>query len=171
MVRLGVAFAILVLFAAACSSGDGDGGGATQTCENGSEDCPHYDCVCANGTGITLAVCINDKCGDQSVCDGACDSSGGLVSVKPTPTVKDTPECEAFCQKAASLGCSDDPHCDKWFYCDLDDDECPADKQAFLKCQVETGDWSCNGASGWSLSSSCPSPENCGDAGSGDSGS
>jgi hypothetical protein len=141
-----------------CSSDDdsSSGGGVGQTCET-SQDCPLWACTCNDGTSVSIASCGNNRCRDgQAACGSMCDSNGGVSSVREKPTVKDSAECAAFCAKAASLGCSDEPRCDRHFYCDIDEDECAEGKRAYLRCAVETGEWACSGSTGWTLTSSCP---------------
>ena len=82
-----------------------------------------------------------------------CEDRGGLASVSETPTVKDTPECDAYCAKIASLGC-DDRECNRAFWCAVDEGQCAEQKRAYLQCVVDTGTWQCT-EQGWGASSSC----------------
>jgi len=123
--------------------------------------------VCGDGTTPSAGGCIFNRCAEASeLCGGMCEKSGGLVGTHEKPSVKDAPECDAFCAKIASLGCRDEPRCDRYFWCGLDSDECADKKRAYLKCEVETGDWQCTETGGWSMSSSCPSATCASDAGS-----
>jgi hypothetical protein len=139
----------------ACSGGsDGNSGGS---CSHGN-DCPTWDCTCNSGSTVGLSECINGVCGDQSICDSACKNNGGVKSVTEAPSVKGTPECTAFCQKIASLGCGS---CDQSFWCTVGPHECPDAKRAQLQCKVDTGTWKCAGQGGWTESDSCSTAE-CG---------
>jgi hypothetical protein len=141
-----------------CSSDDENGGGASgQLCES-SEDCTLWACICNDGTNVSMSSCIVNRCQDgNEACGSACRSRGGVQSVREKPTVKDSAECDAFCDKAASLGCSAEPRCDRMFYCSLDEDECAEGKRAHLRCVADEGKWACSGSSGWTVTSSCPS--------------
>jgi len=147
-----------------CSS-DAQEGTSGSPCNSG-EDCALWSCLCKNGTNLSISACALSQCEDgQTACESACSSSGGVQSFHEKATVKDSPECDAFCAKAASLGCSAEPRCDRHFYCDVDDDECPDAKRTHLRCVAEQGNWACSSTGGWTMSSGCPSAR-CGrDAG------
>jgi|SoiMethySBSTD1v2_1073268.scaffolds.fasta_scaffold28916_3 hypothetical protein len=147
-----------------CSSDDPSGDGR-QSCQS-SDDCPLWACTCRDGTSVSIAGCVFDHCQGADACDSACSSSGGVQTVREQPTVKDSPECLAYCAKGASLNCGAEPRCDRSFYCSVDDDECAESKRAQLRCIVDTGKWGCSGSGGWTVTSSCPSPRCQTDAGS-----
>lgn len=86
-----------------------------------------------------------------------------MKSVSEQPNVKGTPECNAFCQRIASLGCG---KCNQSFWCGVEPGECPEAKRAQLQCKADTGVWKCTGTSGWTESDTCPSAKCSADAGS-----
>lgn len=128
------------------TGGTGTGGGSACT---KSDDCVQMGCECANGEIFhSEAVCETGQCvpGEQ-VCEDACAASGGLVNSGPEGTVEDSPECAAFCEKVASLGC-EDPTCNKSVWCRWQLGECPEGKIAELQCIVDQGTFQCMGP-GW----------------------
>jgi hypothetical protein len=152
----------------ACSSGGSAGSAGTAAngaCQTG-DDCTHWVCLCKDGSSSTRSNCLQQTCGGQELCTGVCDSRGGLLSVTEKQTVTDSPECQAFCNKIASLNCGGTTRCNTWFWCGLDTGECAEQKRAELQCEVDTGTWACLGTSGWSESApGCPSAKCPADAG------
>lgn len=147
------------LVAAGCSSDSGPSGASCSS----ANDCTEWSCVCKDNTQFSTSSCVNHACADQSICDSGCANHGGLVSVAPKQTVKDSPECAAFCAKAESLGCGST--CNEVFFCGLDPGDCPESKRAYLQCEVDTGTWKCE-SGGWSITSSCSKQSCASDAGS-----
>lgn len=91
----------------------------------------------------------------------ACSSSS---SSSPND-LSGTAECNAYCDKVASLGCG--ATCDRAFVCKVPDGSCAAATQARLDCKVKTGLWQCQGA-GYSVGYSCKDYlELCGAGGDG----
>ena len=169
MTRLLWAHALLFLALSAsqgCSSdGENSAGSEGRQCRSG-EDCPLWSCVCKDGANVSMPSCAGTHCQDGSTaCGNACASRGGLESFREKPTVKDSPECKAYCAKGASLGCGAEPRCDRLFYCDVEEDECAEAKRAHLQCVVEQGIWTCSGSGGWEVTSGCPSARCAMDAG------
>jgi hypothetical protein len=149
-----------------CSSDDQNAGpGGGQGCNSG-EDCTLWSCTCNDGTTASMAACVLGQCQDgDTACGNACESRGGAQSFREKQTVKDSAECNAFCAKAASLGCRSEPRCDRLLYCDLDEDECADAKRAHLQCVVDRGQWACTASGGWMVTSGCPSARCARDAG------
>jgi hypothetical protein len=73
---------------------------------------------------------------------------GGLVSFGPAPNVVNSPECDAFCNKIASLGCPD-ARCDRYFWCAVSPGQCEASARAQLACQAQNNMFMCT-TNGWS---------------------
>lgn len=152
-VLLLVAFSIID----GCSSEDQNAGATAQPCQS-SEDCPLWSCACKDGTTASMSACVAGQCYDgNTACESACRSRGGVQSFREKQTVKDSAECDAYCAKAASLGCSAEPRCDRTFYCDVDEDECAEAKRAHLQCVANEGQWACSASGGWTVTSGCPS--------------
>ncbi len=158
---IGLWLSLAATAGAGCSSGDGGGGASCST----SGDCTEWNCTCKDGTTTSISECLSHVCAGADVCNGMCDSHGGLASAAPLPNVSDSPECDAFCAKAQSLGCSGDPRCERSFWCGIAQGECAEQKRAYLQCEVDQGTWACLQDSGWSLSSTCPNAQCPADAG------
>jgi hypothetical protein len=167
-------FLSFVVAAAACSSSSGDSTGAQQgtttTACTSAEDCNPEECVCADGkTFSTGAICSSGSClagYSDSFCASACKSAGGVTEIRPSRNVATSAECDAWCNKGASLGCAS-KSCNRFFFCAVPKDSCEAATRAALKCAVDEGKWACSTHSDlWSVTSSCGSFASlCDDAG------
>lgn len=145
------------LFAQACSSSGSAGSAGTGSGCQTTDDCIHWLCVCKDGNTGSRANCVQGTCGGPEICDTKCTDHGGVASVSEQPTVRDSPECTAFCNKVASLNCGGTLRCDTWFWCALDANECAEQKRASLQCEVDNGTWQCIGPNGWGESApGCP---------------
>lgn len=163
LARTLVALVAAALVWAGCSDSGGSGG--AQGCTT-SGDCTKWRCACKDGSATSIAECASHTCVEGAdACGNLCNGHGGLAAATPLPNVSTSPECDAFCAKAQSLGCSGDPRCDRSFWCGLASDECPEQKRAHLQCQVDEGTWKCLPGNGWSVSSSCASATCPADAG------
>ena len=78
-----------------------------------------------------------------------CSTHGGLASIAPAPNVASSPECDAYCNKIASLGCAH-AECDRYFWCLVPPGECEASVRADLACKAQNDMFMCNSAGGWS---------------------
>lgn len=156
---------LALVAAAACGSSSGNGP-VTQATEptspdacTSARDCNSQECVCVDGeTFSSGTICSGGSClvGDQGpFCASACKSNGGVSSIRPARNVASSPECDAWCNKGASLGCAS-TKCDRFFFCGVPKGSCEAAKRAALKCAVEEGKWACSARSDqWSVTSSC----------------
>jgi hypothetical protein len=147
----------------ACSSGTGSAPGAPGSpCSGG---CDPDRCVCSDGTTAdTSTSCLGGTCstGGMSECTMRCGGHGGLASVGPAPNVATSAECDAFCNKIASLACGSSK-CDRYFWCLVQPGECEASVRAVLACQAQTEMFTCLDGGGWSGTGSCfQQPNLCG---------
>jgi len=151
--------------AAACGSSSGNGtlaqatDPASTTACTTAEDCNPQECVCTDGqTFSSAAVCSGGSCltgFSESFCTSACKSNGGVSSIRPARNVATSPECDAWCNKGASLGC-DSAACNRFFFCGVPKGSCEAATRAALKCATGEGTWACSEhSSSWSVTSSC----------------
>jgi hypothetical protein len=143
-----------------CSADDGP----VAPCESASE-CVRWRCVCQDGSTPSAQVCLAGRCLDgPSACAAYC--SDRVVSAGETPNVNDSPECDAVCARAESIACGDDPGCNRYHYCGLDEGECATEKRAYLRCLADQGSFQCNDLGGVTSSSTgCPSARCTADAG------
>jgi hypothetical protein len=171
MVEARVVFGVTAAALFACSSQSGGASGASgSSCSHGV-GCNPDRCVCVDGTSEdTSTSCIYGTChtGGMSECTMRCSSHGGLASVAPAPNVASSPECDAFCNKIASLSCPSG-QCDRYFWCLVPPGECEASVRANLACQAQNNTFMCT-MDGWSsVGGSCSMQTNlCSGDGGGD---
>lgn len=158
---------LVVCSAAACGSSSGNGTVAQATdpaapaaCTS-AEDCNPQECVCADGETVAMGtICSGGACvtgSSESFCASACKSNGGPSSVRPARNVAASPECDAWCEKGASLGCKSTT-CNRYFFCGVPKGSCEAAARAALKCATDRGAWACSKhGDSWTVTSSCDS--------------
>ena len=151
--------------ATACGTSSGDGSLAQATdpaspaaCTT-AEDCNPDECVCTDGESFASGtVCSGGSClgsYSASVCASTCKSHGGVSTIRPARNVATSPECDAWCNKAASLGCGS-TKCKRFFFCGVSKGSCEAATRAALKCATDEGTWACGAQpDSWSVTSSC----------------
>ncbi len=150
-----LAFASVVV---ACGGSDGTSGGSTSqpTSCTKSTDCPIMQCQCADGSASSSSICYGSECADASPeCKSNCSAHGGVTSFQPFPeswaTILASSQCQAYCAKYNSVfgscpaGGNFMATCDPVVDCGPEAGECPAALDARLKCEVDTGTWSCSG--------------------------
>jgi hypothetical protein len=150
MVDRRILFGIATAALAACSSSSGTSSGANGSC-GGTNDCNPDRCVCADGSSQNTSTrCAYGVCstGGMSECTMRCSAHGGLVSMGPAENVASSPECDAFCNKIASLGCANGA-CDRYFWCGVSGNQCAASVRAALACKAQNDTFMCT-ANGWS---------------------
>jgi hypothetical protein len=157
--------------AGAAEAGSSDAAAAGGTDAGGScvsaNECAQWQCTCTDGTVfLSPRTCAGGDChaGDIGQCAPYCQPHGGTDNVQISPNVANSSECDAFCAKVASLGCTGNLTCDRYFYCLVTAGSCEAAARAKLKCKVDKGNWTCNqDAGGWEVDSSeCSQSEECG---------
>jgi hypothetical protein len=141
------------------SSGDGGASAASPSSCVSAMECNPQQCVCNDGdTTQTATVCLQGSCvmgDDTSFCASACGSHGGVSTIRPSPNVAASAECDAWCGKGAALACGSST-CDRFFFCGVPKGSCEAAARAALQCAVDKGEWACSQhSSSWSVGSSC----------------
>ena len=158
---LGLAVLVACGSSSNASAPSGDGGtsaASPPTCTTAME-CNPQQCVCNDGdTTQAGTVCLQGSCvvGDEtSFCATACKSHGGVSTIRPSPNVALSAECDAWCGKGSALACGSST-CDRFFFCGVPKGSCEAATRAALQCAVDKGDWACSQhGTSWSVSSSC----------------
>jgi hypothetical protein len=154
----------VLVAAAACGTSSGDGtlvqatDPASPAACTTAEDCNPEECVCTDGETVSSGtVCSGGSCVgrfSESLCATVCKDHGGVSTIRPARNVATSPECDAWCNKGAALGCAS-TKCNRFFFCGVSKGSCEAATRAALKCVTDQGTWACSAhGDAWSVTSS-----------------
>lgn len=132
------------------TGGDAAGGAGGRAGSAGNQD--GWWCTCGNASfGLPASYSSQEA---ENACVQACPGDGGIGSITPKLTIRDSAECKAFCAKADAAGCPGDTCAAKTdFWCQVAVKSCPAAARAQLDCQTQNGAFMCD-ANSWTVTAS-----------------